>query len=99
MGFVDFFRRQKSPRGGPIVGLWLAQGIELEVRPDGTMDYILVGGGKRQIMKLTYRIEGDEIVSNQPSRPREERTKFWFEGDELVLLFSGERNTFRRAAP
>ena len=61
------------------------------------MDYSIIEQGKRQIMKLTYRIDGNEIVSNQPSAPREERTKFSFENGDLVLMFEGERTTYRRS--
>jgi hypothetical protein len=99
MGLLDFFRPCKPKTDQPsLVGLWLGDNIEIDIRPDGTMDYVIIAPGKRQIMKLTYRIEGNEIVSNQPSAPKEERTKFWFENTYLVLMFAGERSEFRRAS-
>lgn len=48
-------------------------------------------------MKLTYRIEGDEMVSNQPSEPREERTAFRIEGSCRVLTHEGEETSYERA--
>ena len=99
MGLLRFFRRRESSTSEQrLIGLWSAPGVEIDIRPDGTMDYTTIEYDKRQIMKLTYRIDGDEIVSNQPSAPREERTKFWFENDQLVLMFGGERTSYRRAS-
>jgi hypothetical protein len=36
----------------------------------------------------TYRVEGHEIVSNQPSHPHEERTRYALEGDLLILTLT-----------
>ncbi len=71
-------------------------GVEMTIQEDGTMDYVVIEGDRRQIVKLVCRTEGDEIVSNQPSAPREERTKYRFEGDKLVLTRANEETTFRR---
>jgi hypothetical protein len=73
------------------------QDTDLEILADGRMVYAVREGDKWQIMKLTYRLEGDVIVSNQPSAPRETRTKFSLQPDgSLVLDLGGERATFRR---
>lgn len=98
MGVFEMFRRRIPPvDGGRLIGSWTSRGAEMVVRPDGTMDYILVLPRKRQIMNLTYRLDGNCIISNQPSSPREDRTRFWFEGDELVLEYEGERTRYQRA--
>ena len=95
---MEFFRKRTSSSSREdLLGVWQAEGVEIVFRSDGTMDYTAIEPGKRQIMKLTYRIDGDEIISNQPSAPREERTKYSFENGTLVLVFDGERSTFRRA--
>lgn len=100
MGWLDFLGHGKpAARDQQLVGVWSAPGIELDIRADGTMDYIVIESDKRQIMKLTYRVERDEIVSNQPSAPREERTKFWFEDRNLILMFGGERSSLQRSKP
>ena len=49
-------------------------------------------------MKLTYRVDGDTLVSNQPSAPREERTHFVIQGDgTLILALGGEQSRFQRS--
>ncbi len=64
---------------------------------DGRLEYRIRENDKIGIMKLTYRVEGHEIVSNQPSAPREERTSFAFEDeDTLVLDHLGEEALFKR---
>jgi hypothetical protein len=45
---------------------------------------------------MTYRVEGDVIVTNQPSAPHEERTRFKRDGDDLVLEFGGVASRFSR---
>lgn len=60
------------------------------------MEYVIDLPDRRQIIKLTWRVEGDEIVSNQPSSHREERTKYSFENGRLILTFGGERTSYHR---
>jgi len=61
------------------------------------MVYALLEGNKWQLIKLTYRLEGDFIVSNQSSAPREERTRYSLQADGSLLLdFNGELSVFRR---
>jgi hypothetical protein len=57
------------------------QDTDLEILPDGRMVYAIREGDKWQLMKLTYRLEGDVIVSNQPSAPREERSQYFLQAD------------------
>jgi hypothetical protein len=40
-------------------------------------------------MRLQYRVEGDILVTNQPSNPREERSNFRIDGEELIITFGG----------
>lgn len=50
-------------------------------------------------MLLTYRVEGDVLVTDQPSDPREERTKFKFTASgNLVLLREQRPATYVRIA-
>jgi hypothetical protein len=65
--------------------------------PDGRLEYRTLQGDVLQIMKLTYRIDGTVIVSNQPSAPREERTTFRLDGSTLVLNYGGEETSYERA--
>jgi hypothetical protein len=48
-------------------------------------------------MFLTFRIDGDTIITDQPSAPREEWTRFEIDTDgKLILWFSGEPATYVR---
>lgn len=93
---------------GHLIGTWVlvpaapnmdvGSGVEMEFRADGTLDYVILGAGKKQIMKLRYRVDGNHIVTNQPSAPREERSRFWFVEDDLVLEYGGDQSRYKRLA-
>jgi hypothetical protein len=109
MGLVDFFRRRAIRAAHQeLMGVWTlvraapgidaGDGCQVELAPDGNMTYIIREGDRLQIMKLVFRVEGDELVTNQPSTPREERTQFRIEGNELVLRYASDESRFRRDA-
>lgn len=54
---------------------------------DGSLTYVIRGDGRDEVMLLRYRVEGDELVTNQPSAPREDRTRFAFAPDGRLVLF------------
>jgi hypothetical protein len=92
-----------------IIGCWLlatsatgsdlGERVEVEFKPQGELVYATLENGKWSIMLLTYRVEGSEIVSNQPSAPNEERTEFHLSGtNELMLSFGGEQSSYTRIA-
>jgi hypothetical protein len=110
MGLMDLFRRghKGSATDGRLVGVWTlvkaaanidpGDGCQMEIRPDGTMDYIIRDGDRLQIMKLIYRVEGNALVTDQPSKPRAERTPYRFDGGELVLSYGGDESRFERSS-
>jgi hypothetical protein len=49
-----------------------------------------------QIIKMTWRVDGAFIVSDQPSLQREERTQFQLENDVLALRYAGHWSWFRK---
>ena len=64
-----------------LLGTWVADPAGEDARecfgdvvmrfdPDGSLTYMIRGEEKEQIMLLRYRVEGDELVTNQPSAPR-----------------------------
>ena len=70
----------------------------LEFRPTGQLVLTAHGDVKDQISLLTYRVDGDWIVTDQPSRPGEEHTEAVLTPDgKLVLKFAGEPARFVRA--
>lgn len=70
----------------------------LHFRDDGRLTYSTnEEGGREQRIELTFRVEHDAIVTDQPSSPRQERTRFSIEeGNRLSLWFQGERSTYLR---
>ena len=70
---------------------------ELEFREDGTLLYSIEAKDRWQIMRLTYRVEGAELVTDQPSAPHEERTLYTISpAGELELDFAGERSRYAK---
>jgi hypothetical protein len=41
--------------------------VSLEFSPNGGLTYVIHGEEKRQIILLTYRVEGDVLVTDQPA--------------------------------
>lgn len=62
---------------------------------DGALIYDIYENDKLQRMNLVYKISGDTIISDQPSHPQEQRTKYRLENDnKLILEFEGQRTIF-----
>ena len=92
-----------------LVGRWVsdpldAEGIEqfgrvsLEFRPEGTLVYISHGTASDEKMFLTFRLDGDVLVTDQPSAPREEQTRYSMDDNgRLTLWFQGLRSAYVRA--
>lgn len=45
--------------------------------PNGDLVYTILQDDKQQHMQLTYRTEGNFLVTDQVSAPRQERSEFW----------------------
>jgi hypothetical protein len=63
----------------------------LVFQEDGSLVYTILGDTSDQILNLTYFVDGDMLVTNQRSKPREERTPFSFAPDGSLLLNYGGR--------
>jgi hypothetical protein len=71
--------------------------VSLVFLPSGGLTYTVCTDGKLQILLLTYRVEGDVLITDQPSDPREERTRFKIGPDgKLVLLYEHRPSTYVR---
>jgi hypothetical protein len=93
-----------------IVGTWISDlsdlvtknnigNVTMTFTNDGRLIYDVQEGKKLQRMYMTYRINGDIIISDQQSNPNEQKTKFKFVGeDQLVLEFDGIKTVFKRNA-
>jgi hypothetical protein len=72
--------------------------VTLEFGADGTLLYISHGSDKDDVIRLTYTVEPDFIVTDQPSQPRVERTRYRFTDDgKLILSFAGQESSYVRA--
>lgn len=64
---------------------------------DGRLTYIIHSPEKDRVVRLVYKIDGDELITDQPSAPAEHRTKISFdEHGCLILDDRGERSRFIR---
>jgi hypothetical protein len=73
--------------------------VTLKFCADSTLLYIAHEAGREQVIRLTFRIEPGLIVTDQPSHPHFEKTRFEFMPDgRLLLAFGGKESTFVRVA-
>lgn len=84
-----------------LVGRWYGvvngEKVALEFLPDGRLAYAILTPNGTQVMRLTYRVEGGELITDQPSAPREERTAFSIDGKgNLTVTFGGTLSVFSR---
>jgi hypothetical protein len=84
-----------------LIGKWFGrvsdEAVGLEFLEDGRLAYAILTENSTQIMRMTYRVDGAVLVTDQPSHPRKEGTRFWWdESGALVLEFGGEQSRFTR---
>lgn len=69
--------------------------VSLEFSEDGKLTYTIHEEDKDQKMFLTYRIQDEFLITDQPSKPSEEKTKFEFLPDgRLSLFFGGDESKY-----
>jgi len=73
------------------------EGVTMEFSEDGRLTYSIDQQESVEIMNLTYRVDGDELVTDQASSPREHRSRFWFEDDGLLVLENEGRRSWYQA--
>jgi hypothetical protein len=104
VGLMDRLLRRSSPMPS-LVGCWqlvqpadnLGEPAEADFRADGQLVYSVLSGDRWHIMRLVYAVDGDMIVTDQPSSPRKERTRFALEADGTLMLdLGGQRSWYKR---
>jgi hypothetical protein len=91
-----------------ILGLWksdpedittqeLYGDIAMEFMDDGRLIYTITAEGKSELIFLTYSIVDNQLITNQPSAPRQEITFFELLGDRLELTLDEIRSRFIRS--
>jgi hypothetical protein len=90
-----------------IIGSWklleadpsldLGENDEMYFSEDGDLLYAIDAGSKWQILKLTYTVENETLITDQPSSPDEQRTKFTIENENLLVLdYDGALAKYKR---
>jgi hypothetical protein len=69
----------------------------MEFDDRGNLTYIVKADDKDQVMLMTYRVSGDEIISDQPSAPDPQSSQYSIDGDTLTLVFGGQPARFNRS--
>jgi hypothetical protein len=63
----------------------------------GELVYDINEGDRIQRMNMIYQVNGDVIISDQPSHPQKQKTTYIFETkDRLILKFDGMTTVFNR---
>ena len=100
VGQMALFRRKRTD-GPDLVGTWRSTDSDdvMEFFPSGELHFRSpTGEDTTGIVMLTYQIEGDVIVTDQPSQPAEERTRFLLQGETLSLTApDGTQTTWTRS--
>jgi formylmethanofuran dehydrogenase subunit E len=72
--------------------------VTMTFTEDGKLIYDIFEGDKQQRMNMVYKVHDDTIISDQPSHPQEQRTKYEIENsDKLILDFEGNKTVFNRS--
>ena len=75
----------------------LGENDEMRISEDGDLFYAIDAGSRWQIMNLTYKVESDFLITDQPSNPNVQRTKYYFEkGGILILDYEGALAKYQR---
>ena len=81
--------RQLAPDPAPAA-------IFVTFEAEGTLRYRIESTTIQHVL-LTWRIDGDTLITDQPSAPRESRSRFRFRSSSrLVLELSGEHFEYER---
>lgn len=70
--------------------------VVMEFEEHGKLRYVIRAVEKDQIILMTYRIEGDHVITDQPSHPNPQTTRFFVRGQSLQLDFEGVPSKFVR---
>ncbi len=90
-----------------IIGIWKSDpedkntqkefgDIIVEFRDKEKIIYTINTNDKKEIILLTYRIDGNKIITDQFSSPRKEITYFVLTDTHLELNFNGVKSRFIR---
>lgn len=107
MGLLDLLNLRNTAIRFALIGRWTLfraekpldtdESIQMEFTKDGRLVYATGRKDGTHISNLVYKVSGDILITDQPSSPREERTKFWFDSEgNLVLEYDGRKWWLKR---
>lgn len=95
---ADLIGRWRSDASDPVTQASIGDSIQ-EFFPGGLLMYATRQNGQMAVMELTYRLENNWLITDQPSAPHEQRMLVSIDSDGRLLLGpSEERTIFLRAA-
>ena len=87
-----------------LLGKWeLVKGDGFEqatmfIYDDGRLVYVIPQNNRDQAILLTYKLHGDVLITDQPSHPKEEKTRYEFlEDGHLKTETNGESGIWKKA--
>jgi hypothetical protein len=105
MDLFRLFGAGKDRPKDPLVGKWklvraeppLDAGTVLTFSDGGRLDYSIPSQDKVQIIHLTYKVVGDSLITDQPSHPSEEKSRFRIDPDGMLYVEGdGQKAWYRR---
>jgi hypothetical protein len=104
---MPWFRKKRSRViDGRLLGTWrlvksdssIETGNDVTMTRDGKLVYVIHENQSDQVMNLVFSVDGDCLMTNQPSSPQLESTRFSFDEEgRLVLDYGGSKSWFARA--
>lgn len=92
-----------QPNSGPtLIGRWRQVGpaedeSTMVFTNDGKLTYSIHTGDKTQVINMVYEVSGNQIITDQPSHPQKEISKFYFEPSGILVIdYQGEKARFMR---
>jgi hypothetical protein len=76
----------------------IGNGVTMTFTPDGNLVYVIHRERKDEKMNLVFSVDGDCLVTNQPSRRQTERTEFAFDAGDSAEKLTILRLPLRRWA-
>jgi hypothetical protein len=73
-----------------LLGSWISGSTKMTFTENGKLIYEIYENDKVSIINMTYEVKEDIIITDQPSHPRIEKTRYEINGNILSLDFNGE---------
>lgn len=71
--------------------------VTMTFTSSGLLTYKIKESDKVEIINMTFRTEEEYIISDQPSSPRKERTRYCVDSEKLILELEGQQTKFLKS--